>query len=156
MLIIMNSNVFSLYLLCFRYFNDLTINTFVLKSTDYYNMAATVIQKYLKGFFTRKYYLDIKKRSKLIKDIQKKNDDSSKLMHDYKKHICTEFEKINKEKVKCLITEIVYKHHPMLRTKTIKGVFSKKEDKLGVYSDSEFEKLIRDTFVHINKKKTKI
>lgn len=145
----------NLYPLHSRHLNDLAINAFVLKSIDYYNKAATIIQKYFKGFYTRKHYLDIKKRKKSIKEIQKINDDTSKLMHDYKKYICTELEKINKEKVKCFITEIVNKHHSMLRTKIQKGVFSRKEDKADVYSDSEFEKLIRDIFVHVNKKKTK-
>lgn len=83
-----------------------------------------------------------------IKKVQKKNDDWSKAMHDYKKNICAEFEKNNEARVKSKLTEMVNKHHPMLRTKTIKGVFSKKENS---HNDSEFEKTLRYLYAQLNK-----
>jgi len=52
-----------------------------------------------------------------------------------------------------MIIEMVYKMHPLLRTKHIKGVLSKKEN---VYSDSEIEKAIRDIYSQIYKNKLKI
>lgn len=69
-------------------------------------------------------------------------------MNDYKKNICAKFEIMYKEKVKRMITGMVNKHHPMLRTTSRKGVFSKKEN---VYNDSEFEKLIRNTYAQVKK-----
>lgn len=139
----------SKYNLCFRYFNGLLIKTFVNKSIDYYNKTATTIQKHFKGYYVRKYHLDVKKIRKWIKEILKKNDAMSIVMKDYKQSMCTELEKINKEKMKCKVTEIVCKHHSLLRTKSIPGVFSIKEN---IYNDTEFEKLIRDLYVQINKK----
>lgn len=84
-----------------------------------------------------------------IKEIQEKNDTWSKVMQDYKKNICKQFEKMHKEKVKCMIIEMVKKNHPMLRTKSKKGVFSTKGQ---TNNDSEFEKFIRDTYAQLNKK----
>lgn len=63
-------------------------------------------------------------------------------MQIYNKKICIELENIHKEKVKCMIIDMVHKHHPMLRTVSNKGVFSKKEN---IY-DSEFEKCIRHIY----------
>jgi len=137
--------------LYFRYFNNLLIKTFVFKSIDYYNKAATIIQKYFKGYYVRKYYLDIKKNSKWIKEIQEQNDAWSNAMNDYNQNICTHLEMIHKERVKCLIIKMVYKHHPMLRTILRKGVFSGKDK-----NDSEFEKLVRNIYAQINKKNLKI
>ncbi|XP_026823385.1 spermatogenesis-associated protein 17 [Rhopalosiphum maidis] len=134
-----------------RYFNNLLIKTFVCKSIDYYNKAATIIQKYYKGYYIRKYYLDIKKNTKWIKEIQKQNDAWSNIMNDYNQNICNHLEIIHKEKIKCLIIKMVYKHHPMLRTILRKGVFSGKTN-----SDSEFEKLVRNIYAQINKKSLKI
>lgn len=85
-----------------------------------------------------------------MKKIQEKNDTWSKVMQDYKQNICKEFEKVHKEKVKGMIIELVKINHPILRTKSNKGVFSSKEQ---TCNDSEFEKLIRDIYTHINKKK---
>jgi len=138
-------------LLYFRYFNDIAIKTFVFMSIDYYNKAATIIQKYFKGYYIRKHYLDVKKNSKWIKEIQKQNDAWSKVMNDYNQNICNKFEIIHKERVKCLIIDMVYKHHPMLRTILRKGVFSGNGN-----SDSEFEKLVRYIYAHINEKKLEI
>lgn len=121
---------------------------FVIKSIEYYNKAATVIQRHFKGYYTRKYNFDVKKMTKWMKDIQKINNMWLKTMDEYKKNICSKFEKMYKEQVKCIVTEMVNKHHPMLRTKSKKGVFSKKEN---VYNDSELEKLIRNTYAKINK-----
>lgn len=121
-----------------------------MKSIDHYNKAAIIIQKNYKGYYTRKYCLDVKRMKRWIKKIQEKNDTWSKVMQDYKKNICREFEKKHKEMVRCMIIEMVKKYHPMLRTKSNKGVFSTKEQ---LYSDSEFEKLLRDIYAHINKKK---
>lgn len=87
--------------------------------------------------------------TKWLKNIQMKNNTWSEAMYSYKQNICIELENIYKEKIKSMIIEMVYKHHPMLRTKSIKGVYSEKKN---VYSDSEFEKFIRDTFIQINKK----
>ncbi|XP_060870279.1 uncharacterized protein LOC132944788 [Metopolophium dirhodum] len=134
-----------------RYFNDIAIKTFVFMSIDYYNKAATIIQKYFKGYYIRKHYLDVKKNTKWIKEIQKQNDDWSKVMNDYNQNICSKFEIIHKERVKCLIIDMVYKHHPMLRTTLRKGVFSGNGN-----SDSEFEKLVRYIYAQINKKKLEI
>lgn len=133
--------------LFFRYFNDLVIKTFVSKSIEYYYTAATIIQKYFKGYYTRKYVLDVKKMTKWLKEIQEKNDAMTETMKEYKLQILTEFEKMNKEKVKCMLLDITNKNHPKLRTISKKGVFSKKEN-----SDSEFEKLIRNIRVLVNKK----
>jgi len=97
--------------------------------------------------------MDVKKNKKWLKDNQKTNEAWSKVMQDYKLKTCTELEKINKERVKCMIIEMAYKKHPMLRTKNIKGIFSKKEN---TYSDSEFEKTIRDIYSQIHCNKLKI
>lgn len=94
----------------------------------------------------------MKKITKWIDDIQKKNDIWAEAMNDYKKNVCAKYEIIYKEQVKHMINEMVYKHHPMLRTTSKKGVFSKKQN---VYDDSEFEKLIRDMYAQITKKKLK-
>jgi len=110
-----------------------------------------MIQKYFKGYYIRKYYLDVKKNTKWIKEIKKQNNAWSNVISDYNQNICTKFETIQKERVKCLIIDMVYKHHPMLRTILRKGVFSGKEN-----SDSEFEKLVRYIYAQINKKKLKI
>ncbi|XP_016657157.1 uncharacterized protein LOC107882772 [Acyrthosiphon pisum] len=134
-----------------RLFNDIAIKTFVFMSIDYYNKAATIIQKYFKGYYIRKHYFDVKKNTKWIKEIQKQNDAWSKIMNDYNQNICNKFEIIHKEKVKCLIIDIAYKHHPMLRTILRKGVFSGNGN-----SDSEFEKLVRYIYAQINKKKLEI
>lgn len=72
-------------------------------------------------------------------------------MNGFNQNICTKFEIIHKERVKCLIIDMVYKHHPMLRTISRKGVFSRNGN-----SDSEFEKLVRYIYTQINKKKLKI
>lgn len=123
------------------------IETFVQKSIEYYNEAATTIQKYYKGYYTRKHVSDVKKMTKWIKEIQEKNHAMSEAMKKYKLHISTELENMSKEKVKCMIIDMVNKNHPKLRTMSKKGVFSTKDN-----SDSEFEKLIRDINVQINKK----
>lgn len=86
---------------------------------------------------------------KWVANNQKTNDEMTNVMLSYKENICKEFEKINKERVKSMIIEMVYKHHPLLRTKAIKGVYSKKEN---AYSDSEFEKIIRNIYIQIHKK----
>lgn len=86
--------------------------------------------------------------TKWIKEIREKNDAMSKVMKEYKQNISTELEKVNKEKAKCMIIEMVYKNHPKLRTISRKGVFSGREN---VYSDSKFEKFIRDVYAKINK-----
>lgn len=116
------------YHLCFRYFNDLLIKTFVTKSIDFYNKTPTTIQKNFKGYYTRKYHLDIKKMRKWIKEILKKNDARSIVMKDYKQSMCTELEKINKAKMKCKVIEIVCKNRSLLRTKSIPSVFIVKGD----------------------------
>lgn len=140
-------------MICFnfvlRYFNGLAIKTFVIKSIDRYYKAATTIQKHFRGYYVRKYCLDIRKMKEWLKEVLKKNDDWSKAMHDYKKNICAEFEKKNEERVKIKLTKMVNKHHPMLRTKTIKGVFSEKENS---HNDSEFEKNLRSLYARLNKK----
>lgn len=125
---------------------------FVIKSIDYYNKAATTIQRHFKGYYTRKYNFDVKKMIKWLEDIQKTNDEWLKTMDECKKNICIKFEIMYKEQVKCMVTEMVNKHHPMLRTKSKKGVFSKKEN---ICNDSELEKLIRNTYAKINKMKLK-
>lgn len=130
----------------FRYFYDLVIKTFVHKSVEYYNKAATTIQKYYKGYYTRKHVLDVKKTKKWIKEIQEKNHAMLEAMKTYKLRVSTELENVNKEKVKCIIVDKVSKNHPKLRTKSKRGVFSTKEN-----SDSEFEKLIRELQIQINK-----
>jgi hypothetical protein len=93
--------------------------------------------------------LDVKRTKRWIKKIQEKNDTWSKVMEDYKKNICREFEKKHKEMVKCMVIEMVKKYHPMLSTKSNKGVFITKEQ---LYNDSELEKLLRYIYAHINKK----
>lgn len=95
--------------------------------------------------------MDVQKITKWTKEIEKQNDAWSNVMNDYSQNICTRFEKIHKEKVKCLIVEMVYKHHPMLRTTLRKGVFSGKGN-----TDSEFEKLVRNIYAQVNKKKLEI
>lgn len=83
------------------------------------------------------------------KGIQEKNYIWSKVMQEYKQNIIIESEKISKERVKCMIMEMIYKHHPMLRTISKKGVFSREEN----INDSEIEKLIRSLYTQINKNK---
>lgn len=129
----------------FRYFYDLVMKTFVHKSIEYYNKAATTIQKYYKGYYTRKNVLDEKKMKKWIKKIQEKNNAMSEAMKEYKLRVSTELENVNKEKVKCMIVDIVNKNHFKLRTLSKRGVFST--------SDSEFEKLVREIHIQINKNK---
>lgn len=121
------------------------------KSVKYYNWAAITIQRYFKGYYQRKYVLDVKKTTKWLKEIQEKNHAMSITMKEYKQNISTEFEKMNKERVKCLVADMVHKLHPKLRTKAIKGVFSKKEND---HNDSEFEELIRKIYLRINKNKS--
>lgn len=130
--------------------DELAIQTFATKAIEYYNKAATVIQRHFKGYYTRKHHMDFQKNKKWLKDNQKTNDEWLKVMLDYKQNISTELEKINKETLKCMAVEIVHKKHPMLRTKHIKGVFSNKGN---VHCDSEFEKIIRHTYslMHRNK-----
>lgn len=81
-------------------------------------------------------------------DIQKKNYDWSKVMQDYNQQICIQFENIHKEKVKCMIIDMVNRYHSMLRTISTKGVFSNRGN---INNDSEFEKLIRDLYTQLNK-----
>lgn len=131
----------------FRHFYDLVIKTFVHKSIEYYNKAATTIQKYYKGYYSRKHISDVKKMNKWIKEIQEKNHVMSEAMKEYKLRVSTELENVNKAKVKRMIVNMVNKNHPKLRTISKKGVFSTREK-----SDSEFEKLIREIHVHIYKK----
>lgn len=125
------------------------IETFVIKSIAYYNKSATIIQRHFKGYYTRKHYADVKKMKKWVANNQKMNDEMTNVMLSYKENICKEFEKINKERVKSMIIEMVDKHHPLLRTKSKKGVYSKKGH---TYSDSEFEKIIRNIYVQMHKK----
>lgn len=94
----------------------------------------------------------MKKLTEWKKGIIKKNDSWSKVMHDYKQNIYKEFERISKERVKCIITNMVNKHHLMLRTVSTKGVLSKNEN---VDGDSDIEKLLRNMYSQINRKKTK-
>lgn len=119
------------------------IKTFIIKSIEYYNNAATIIQKNFKGYYSRKHYLDVKKNNKWLLEIQKKNHAWSEVMQDYKQRISIELENIHKEKVKSMIINMVHKHHPMLRTISKKGVFSKKEN---INNDSKFEKCIRHIY----------
>lgn len=142
---------FEQYILCFRNFDELVIETFVNKSIKYYNESATVIQSHFKGYYTRKHYADVKKMKKWVKNNQDANDEWSKVMRSYKQNICVEFEKVYKEKVKSLIIKMAYKFHPLLRTKAIQGVYSDKGTK-NTYSDSEFEQILRSIYIKNNKK----
>lgn len=81
----------------------MTFQHFVIKSYNYYNKAATTIQRHFKGYMSRKYCANVKQMKLWSENVLEENKKCCAAMDNYRLVLLRETEELSKQKIKAMI-----------------------------------------------------
>ena len=94
------------------------------KQSKFFNEQAKIIQKYYRGYYSRKYEHDFYARKSYIQHVQTKNDEVRKQLESYARKTALEEAKLQEQTARTEFHELASNLHHLASTKAIPGVYN--------------------------------
>ncbi len=94
------------------------------KQSKFFNEQAKIIQKYFRGYFSRRYKHDFYARKNYLQDVQTKNEEIRKELEEWAKKTALEEAKLQEQTARTEFHELASNLHHLASTKLIPGVYN--------------------------------
>ena len=94
------------------------------KQSKFFNEQAKIIQKYYRGFYSRKYEHDFYARKSYLQHVQTKNEEVRKQLESFARKTALEEAKLQEQTARTEFHELASNLHHLASTKVIPGVYN--------------------------------
>ncbi|CDW79153.1 iq calmodulin-binding motif family protein [Stylonychia lemnae] len=94
------------------------------KQLAFFHEMAKIVQKYYRGYYSRKYEHDFYARKNYLNHVQEKNEEVRKKLEDYQKTLSLEEQKRQEATARTEFAELAGNLHHLCSTKAIPGVYN--------------------------------
>ena len=99
-------------------------NEMEYKQSKFFTEQAKIIQKYYRGFYSRKYEHDFYARKSYLSHVQTKNEEVRKQLEDFARKTALEEAKLQEQTARTEFHELASNLHHLASTKAIPGVYN--------------------------------
>ena len=94
------------------------------KQSKFFHEQAKIIQKYYRGYYSRKYEHDFYARKSYLQHVQTKNEEVRKQLEEFQKRAALEEAKLQEQTARTEFHELASNLHHLASTKAVAGVYN--------------------------------